>query len=399
MDWGQRAGDYGFYLERGKPRIWIHAVSVGEVMAAVPILKELYDQDDTVEVVLSVTTSSGHQTAREKASGYVDHLIYFPIDVPRFVMNALVRVKPTVVAMMETELWMNFLTFAKSFHAKTFIINGRISDRSFPRAMKLRSYYRALLSEVDEALMQTEVDRERLLALGASQAEVIGNSKFDEAAKLRDTNPAEWRAELGIPPTAKVVVIGSTRGREEHEWALSLVARPDWEEFWVVHAPRHLEDCDALEASAQKLLGTEKVARRSLRRSGRYLILDSYGELGEVYSVADVALVGGSFLVKGGQNMLQPLSHGVAVVTGPATENFRDIVSLANRAGAIVTCQAEEVGDWVVKLMDDEEQRNRMGHAAKKLITEHQGSSAKTAAMLLSAAREQVKAQPKKREA
>jgi len=149
VDWKERSGDYKIKLQKGVPRLWLHAVSVGEVVAAMPILREVRTLAPDLEIVLSVTTSSGHQTARDKAEGLFDHLVYYPIDVYRFVLAGLVRVRPSVVAIMETELWMNFLDAAHNMGIKTLLVNGRISDRSFPRASKFRFFYHDLLTRMD----------------------------------------------------------------------------------------------------------------------------------------------------------------------------------------------------------------------------------------------------------
>ena len=168
-NWAERTGNYDLKPDKSKARAWIHAVSVGEVIAVMPILAELRAKAPDCEIVLSVTTSSGHQTAREKAQGLYDLLVYFPIDVARFQLAAMQRVQPRVVAIMETELWFNFLWAAKVFDAATLLVNGRISDRSFRRSIRARFFYRALLSRMDRCLMQTQEDADRISALGAGR--------------------------------------------------------------------------------------------------------------------------------------------------------------------------------------------------------------------------------------
>lgn len=383
VDWKQRAGELRIKLRPGATRLWFHAVSVGEVVAALPILKLLREQNPDLEIVLSVTTSSGHQTARDKASTLVDHIVYFPLDVPRFTLGALVKVKPTVVAIMETELWMNFLWAAKTVGATTIVLNGRLSDRSFPRAKKLRFFYKDLLACLDQALVQSPIDQQRFQDLGAQNVQVFGNCKFDQALEGTDADPGHWRKTLGLNPQDLVVVVGSTRGEAEENFVLQALADPRLQSIQdrpvkFIHAPRHLERAEPLADAATPLLGPP--ARRSKAQTfspeTRYLLLDTYGELASVYSVADVVVVGGAFDKLGGQNILQPLAHAKPVVHGPHMNNFRDAAELAARAGAakIVETPAQ-LADTLHQLLANSQERDKMGQAAQTLVQANAGAS------------------------
>jgi len=380
--WKERTGTYNFAKpDPDRPRLWLHAVSVGEVIAALPILRELKSRGENIEVVLSVTTSSGHQTAREQAKGLADHLIYFPIDVLRFQMSAMQQMQPKVVAIMETELWMNHLWSAKVFDAETFLINGRISDRAFPRSSKIRPFYQTLFKSLDHALMQTPRDAERITSLGAKGVEVLGNSKFDQAAAMASKSPNEWRAELGVEPGRKCVTVGSMRAEEFASVGPALIdlARQG---IQVVVAPRHLERAPELLA----VLGPE-TPRRSEggRMAGNLLILDTYGELGEVYGIADLAVIGGGFADLGGQNLIQPMALGVPVVCGPHMQNFRDVAEAAVTAGAAVFSSAATLADDVRRLLDDPERRAAASASARELVTTNLGASARYVDALLRA--------------
>ena len=177
-NWKERFGNYSHLQFERKERIWFHAVSVGEVLASAPLLRELRKQFPTHEILISVTTSSGHQAAREKLIGLFDHLTYFPIDVLRWQLSAMQKVRPQMVVVMETELWLNFLYCAKVYDAKTVVVNGRISDKSFEMSLRLRGYYQALFEHLDLAAVQSEIEQQRFRSLGARKVEVLGNVKF-----------------------------------------------------------------------------------------------------------------------------------------------------------------------------------------------------------------------------
>lgn len=385
-NWKERSGDFAIAPDKSKRRIWIHAVSVGEVVAVMPILKLTKAKLPNHEVVLSVTTSSGHQTARERAEGLYDHLVYFPIDVPRFQVAAMSRVRPEVVAVMETELWFNFLWAAKSFRAKTLLINGRISDRSFSRSKKFRFFYRALLKNVDRCLMQSEADRDRILALGAKEAEIFGNCKFDQALDGLDADPQEWREKLGLDSAKPVLVIGSTRSEAEEKLVLDAVASVGLDSVQVIHAPRHLERAEPLAEEVERRFGA--VARRSMGQSGGYLILDTYGELNSIYAVADLVVIGGGFEDLGGQNLIQPLAHGKPVLHGPHMQNFRDSAEMALGVGATMVCRdTQELSDALTSLLGDAGRRFSMGNAAAELVKANLGASERYASAIEAATR------------
>jgi 3-deoxy-D-manno-octulosonic-acid transferase len=371
-NWDERFGNYDIAPSE-KKRIWFHTVSVGEFVAAKPILKELRSVLPNHEIIVTVTTSSGHQTARESEPGLFDHLFYFPLDSARFQLAAMQRVQPEIVAVMETELWMNFLWAAKVFSARTILVNGRISDRSYPRARRIGFYYRRLFADLDRALMQTQGDAIRIESLGAKSAEVLGNCKFDQAAEAA-ADPLEWRSKLGIPAEMPVIVIGSTRGEGEESLVIEAIRLLGPQRAYVVHAPRHLERASELAAAVTAAFGS--VALRSRGESGAYIVLDTYGELSSVYSLADVAVVGGGFENLGGQNLIQPLAQGKPVLHGPHMQNFRDVSQAADNAGAARVCSnAKELAAALAELLDHPDTRATMGAAARNLVEQNVGAS------------------------
>lgn len=383
-NWAERYGRYPMKLPASPNRVWIHAVSVGEVVASLPILQELKSRPNAPEIVLSVTTSTGHATAQSRAAGLFDHLVYFPIDIFRFQLAAMVRVRPRVAAIMETELWMNFLSAAKDLGATTMLINGRISDRSFPRSMKVRFFYAAMLTRLDQALMQTALDAERIQALGAASADVLGNCKFDQAADERAADPAHWRSELKIAEGKKVVVIGSTRGEIDEDFVLEALGHVDLTGVTVIHAPRHIESAPQLGAKVAKRFGS--VAFRSKGETGDYQILDTLGELSSVYCLADVAVIGGGFDNLGGQNLLQPLAHGIPTLHGVHMQNFADVTAMATKAGCSIACESpESLGAEIANLLDDPARRERMKGDALALVDAQVGASKRYADAIVAA--------------
>ncbi len=385
-NWAERQGQYNLALDKDRPRVWIHAVSVGEVVAAMPILRELQRQLPKVEIVLSVTTSSGHQTARERAAELYDHLIYAPIDVARFALGAMQRIQPKVFAIMETELWFNLLWAAKTFDTQTLLINGRISDRNFKRSRYLGFFYRPLLKLVDRCLMQTEGDAERIRFLGAPTVEVLGNCKFDQALEGIAADPLKWRADLNIEEDRPIIVVGSIRTEEFSFLAEVIHQHP--RPCWIV-APRHLERLDELQETLRSVFGQSagpKIGLRSKGEGGDIILMDTYGELASVYSVADIVIVGGGFAKLGGQNILQPLAHGKPVLHGPYMTNFRDVAAMAVAVGASEICRTkEDVSSAITRLLDDPRERERRGKAAADLVQANLGASARYAAAIVEA--------------
>lgn len=386
-NWKERTGNYmHVQIPRDKPAIWIHAVSVGEVMAVLPILRQVRALLPDHFLLLSVTTSSGHHTAREHAVDLYDELVYFPIDLARFQLAAMSRVRPSVVAIMETELWMNFLWAANAMGAKTLLLNGRISDRSFRRSQPIKFFYRSLFGYLDRALMQTVGDADRIANLGAKQPEVFGNCKFDQAVDGLDTDPAEWRALLGLPEGVPVVVIGSTRGEDEERFVVSAL-EPLAKEVAIVWAPRHLERADAVAATMAQAFGD--TSRRSRAERGQYIVLDTYGELAKVYALADVVIIGGGFGDYGGQNLLQALAHGKPVLHGPHMANFRDVAKASLALGAsreVVT--PSELTSVLRELLQDRGRATQMGEAGRRFVEENAGASRRYALAIAEAARE-----------
>jgi 3-deoxy-D-manno-octulosonic-acid transferase len=290
------------------------------------------------------------------------------------------RVRPDVIAVMETELWFNFLWSADVFTTPVFLINGRSSDRAFRRSMKFRWFFSAMLQYVTQCLVQTDADRKRFEALGAKSVEVYGNTKFDEAAGIQDVDANQWRKELNLAEGSKVVVIGSTRSEMEEKLVLEAFFALQDDNLLFIHAPRHLETAPRITALFASLKPSSSTATIGLRSekpaSCRYLVLDTYGELGAVYSIADVVVIGGGFDTLGGQNLIQPLALGKPVLHGANMFNFREASAAALEAGASQVCtDSTSLAQAIQALMTDDAKRKQMGIAAKSLVAANVGAS------------------------
>lgn len=381
-------GEFPIHWDTCKPLIWVHTVSVGEVVAAISVLKELNEQWPDAQILQSVTTSTGHQVAQEKCleAGLVDQLVYFPIDIARFQMIAMVRARPVAVVIFETELWFNFVHFAKSFGAATLLVNGRLSDRSAPRMRSLKFFYRHIFDHLDRVLTQTQLDADRFKMAGAKNPAVFGNTKFDEQLGLDPGMRERQREAFGIQTEDFLIVIGSTRGEDEVRFVLSALSGLDRSGVKIILAPRHIES--ALEVLAQTQLALGEAGLRSEKSLAPVIILDTYGELANLYAAADVAVIGGGFSPLGGQNLIQPLAWGVPVLHGEHMTNFKAATEASLAAGASITCRSpEDLRDSIFALQQDPLKRAKMGEAGKDLVSKNRGASARYATEIITEAK------------
>jgi 3-deoxy-D-manno-octulosonic-acid transferase len=385
----------------GPGAIWVHAVSVGEVLAALPLARSLKQRFSERRLVISTTTATGQALARERMK-FADAVFYFPLDWRGPVRRALAAVHPAIVVVFETEIWPNFLHEARRAGTPVVFVNGRISDRSFRRFSRtlrwfgsaLRSFLRGVLEDGTLYLMQSEEDASRVRALGAPAARVMvaGNLKYDLARP--EENPlALWlREDMARSGRGPLLVAGSVVAGEENAVleALAAVERK-WPGALLVLAPRKPDRFDAAAALI------EQSGRVPLRRSGlsvegscapalgrvgarrSVLLLDTIGELAAVYGLADAVFIGGSLEPAGGHNPLEPAVVGRAPVFGPSMDNFRDVAKefvLAN--AAIVVRSGAELGAAWIELLSDAGRCSRMGQAAQELVERHRGATAAT---------------------
>ena len=364
-----------------RPVIWVHAVSVGEVLAVSRLVKTLDARLPGYFVAISTTTRTGQELARERFGR--NRVFYCPLDVPWVVRFYLKARKPAMLVLAETEFWPNLLSGCFRRGIPVVVVNARISDRSWPRYRRLRGLWRPFLSRLTAVLAQSELDAERLRVLGCETATVAGNLKFDvlsgresEAVRLIETQLGGFR----------LVVAGSTLEGEEAmllaAWAEVLRAQP---ETAMVLAPRHPERF----AAVAEMLNRSGVPWRKrsamgklLLSAGEIVLLDSMGELATVYSLAAVAFVGGSLVAAGGHNPLEPAQFGVPVVMGGHYANFRAMVEALRKRDAIRIVAANELAGEMVALLSDAQTAQSMGERGKRVFEEQAGATARSVAVI-----------------
>jgi 3-deoxy-D-manno-octulosonic-acid transferase len=371
------------------PAVWIHAVSVGEVLAARPLIRALRPRLRGHRIVLSTTTATGQALARHTVPE-ADAVFYAPFDWERPVRRALAAVRPALLVLVETELWPNLIRQARGAGARVAVVNGRISPRSFPRYRLVRRWLRRVLGEVDLFLMQADPHAARVLALGAPAARVrvTGNLKYD-ALPGGDPLPPEALARtlLGGDPARVLWVAGSTMaGEDEHVLQALREVRARVAGVRLVLAPRKPERfADAAEAARQR--GFAVCRRTALGErpwtDGEVLVLDTIGELAHVYPLAAVVFVGGSLVPSGGHNVLEPAAAGKAVIVGPHMENFQEIADEFRREGALVQVGGPaELAAAVASLLADPDRRHAIGARARALVERNRGALQGTLAAL-----------------
>ena len=374
----------------GVPSIWIHAVSVGEVLATGALIPALRDRYPDHPLWLSTTT----QTGRAAAAGLegVDGLFYFPFDLAPVVARVLDRVRPALFIMVDTELWPNLLRQCTQRGVKTALVNGRISNRSYPRYRVVRPFFRQVLADVDRCCAQTEESGRRLIDLGAppNRVTVTGNLKFD-TLPLPDSRSPWVRAGVlrafRIADGRTVVMAASTHAGEEAPvlQAFGRIRRGDPTALLVL-APRHPERCDEVMALAAGQ-GLDVVRRSDLPIDGEprvaVVVLDTVGELATLFQTATVVFLGGSLVSAGGHNVLEPAAWGKPVVFGPHMENFAEIATLflANRAACQIR-SADALETALSTLLGDPVQRAALGAAARALVVANRGATSRSLAVM-----------------
>jgi 3-deoxy-D-manno-octulosonic-acid transferase len=369
-----------------KPTLWVHAVSVGEVVASSAVITALQERLPSHRIVISTTTNTGQKLAAQRFGQ--ENAFYFPLDFSFAVRPYLDVLRPELVVIAETEFWPNFLRLAKREGSRIAVINCRISDRSYPGYKRMRFYLSKILKNVDLLLAQTEEDRQRLLAIGADESKisVSGNLKFDVAAPPAPKIVASLDQSIRQSGAGPVLVCGSTLGGEEGSLLSAfrniLANHP---KAVMILAPRHAERFSEVSALVEKL--GFRIVRRSLWSGeplgGAVFLVDSIGELAALYSLATVAFVGGSLVPRGGHNILEPALYGVPIVTGNHYENFRDIVNFFASRNAVRIVGLAELPLVLIELIENAAERQMLGRNALSALESQRGATTKTVSALL----------------
>ena len=376
----------------GDDSIWVHAVSVGEVLAARSVIAELRRRYPRLRLFLSTTTLAGQQLARRSVSD-IDGVFYFPFDWTFSVRRTLDRVQPRLFVMIETEIWPNLLRECRRRRIATVLVNGRISYRSFPRYRLIRPFFRRVLADVDRFCVQGDEAARRLTSLGADPARITitGSLKFDALEVIPTPGRGRERVLRFFRMSANrpVLVAGSTlKGEEEAVVRAFNRLRTGGSSALLVIAARHPERFGEVERLCrQEGLSTVRRTELPIDAEPRAdaVILDTIGELAEVYQIATVVFVGGSLVRAGGHNILEPAVFGKPIVFGPHMENFAEIADafLANDA-ALQVRSDRELEAAVLSLMGDSVRRARLGAAARALVDANRGAKDKTLAVIAS---------------
>jgi 3-deoxy-D-manno-octulosonic-acid transferase len=365
--------------------MWVHAVSVGEVLAVVGLVEELQRQFPEHQIFISTTTDTGQALARQRFGE--GRVFYFPMDFEFAIRPYLRALRPRLVVIAETEFWPNFLRLAHSSGARVAIVNGRISDRSLPNYRRFRGLLRRLLGNVDLFLTQTDEDAARLKNIGApvERVRVAGNLKFDIPLPAPPAIVDALRNAFAAENAGPVLLCGSTVEGEE------LLLLEAYEKVLVEHpravmilAPRRPERFTAVAALLEhmSIRFAKRLEWNNQGLSGSVFLLDTIGELAALYALADVAFVGGSLVPSGGHNIIEPAQYGVATVVGPYTENFRDIVNLFRRKDAVRIVGPAELPLVFLELLANETERKQLGRRAAETMRSQTGATARTAQQL-----------------
>lgn len=373
-----------------RPAIWIHAVSVGETLAAKPLIAALRARFPRHRLIVSTTTATGQSVARlrvTEANGFC----YFPFDWKFAVRRSLDAIRPQIVILMESELWLNFLSECETRRIPVVVANGRISDRSFARSQKFGFFVKRLYALVTRFAMQSRADAERAIALGApaERVAVSGNLKFeigdvDESPRIIET--AKSLDESFALSSSPLIIAGSTtEGEEEILLAAFEQLRKEggFKPVRLLIAPRHPERFDAVE----RLISSSRLsyARRSSPggdcKTAAVILLDTVGELAALYRFASVVFVGGSLVPKGGHNILEPALYAKPIIVGPSMENFREIAREFLNRGALVQLDGanyQRLAQELRDLLSDKDRAEKLGLNARRAIDENRGATART---------------------
>lgn len=374
----ERLGFVPSRIRAGQRCIWLHAVSVGEVLAVTELIRQLRNEFPGNRVVVSTTTDTGRKLAASRFGA--ENVFYFPFDFAFAIHPYLRALRPELVIVAETEFWPNFLRLAKRSGAKIAVVNARISDRSFPGYRRWRFLLTRILRNIDLFLAQTNDDARRLAIIGAPSNRILtsGNLKFDVPSPTPPAIVQQLRSQFQASATNPVLVFGSTvEGEEEPLLDAFKAVLATYPQAVLLLAVRHPERFEPVARIAMNL--SFNLHRRSSWNgeplSGSVFLIDTIGELASLYSLANIAFVGGSLVPRGGHSILEPAQHGIPILVGPHTENFRDIVDLFRTNDALRIVSREELIPTLLRLLANDSERQALGRRALHTLQSQRGAT------------------------
>jgi 3-deoxy-D-manno-octulosonic-acid transferase len=386
--WRERLGRLPSNLRQPAPgAIWIHAVSVGETLAVAGLVRQLQQRYPERKIFLSTVTAAGREAGEKKLPGVAGRF-YLPLDWKWAVRRVLRQIRPSVLLIVETELWPNLLKTASESGCRTLLVNARVSDRSFPRYRLGRFFMRLLFQNITRICTQTATDAERFQQLGAPSGRVVvtGNLKFDARPPKFGSFGIRIRDVLATENRSPVFVAASTmRGEEPFVLSAWQQIRRQHPRALMILAPRHPARFDEVAEMLQsQQLGAirrtslpqdEKEMCRLLAQA-QILLLDTIGELAEMVGVADVVFVGGSLVPTGGHNVVEPAFWRKPILFGPHMHNFRDVAGLfLSAGGAVQVPDADGLADAVLRLLEHPADARQMGERAKGVVNQQAGAA------------------------
>jgi 3-deoxy-D-manno-octulosonic-acid transferase len=383
------------------PRVWFHAVSVGEFNALFPLVEKFHKEHPEYQIFISTTTGTGQELARSRASSFAQ-VFYFPIDLPWMISSWLDLLRPSLVGIVETEIWPGFMSECHRRGIKVVLVNGRLSPRGFKGYMRWQWFFAPVISKFNALAVQSEAEKDRFVALAGSDlpVSVCGNIKLDGLEPGNAEETAKLRTELNLNAAELVVVAGSTHEGEESALLAALKSLKGG--FRLILAPRHPERFDR---ALQLIESNGFRARRFSRQEGfaydhDVYLLDTIGQLNKFYSLADIAFVGGTLANVGGHNLAEPCAYKAPVLCGPHVYKTKDLFQrLREREALLMVHDEKELISTIQMLLDSPGVRKELGENGYRFLAESQGALGRTLAVLEkyldgSIANPQMKVQP-----
>ena len=373
------------------PRVWVHAVSVGEVTAAAPIVASLKIKRPEIKIIFSTSTETGQQMAQQLVKG-ADAFIYFPLDIPYIVRKIIRLAKPAVFVMVDTELWPNFLKACKLNSVKTLMVNGRLSPRSYKKYRLTMYFWRRVLADLFAAGMIAQVDASRIESIGMAKdrIEVLGNAKYDALAAMAAPALQEEIARRVNQQTGeRFFVAGSThQGEEEIVIRVYQQLLKHYADFKLIIVPRHVERKAAImellqSAGLPDVITMTDMNNGKIREKERIIIIDVIGELFKIYSLATIVYCGGSLVPKGGQNILEAAAWGKVIFYGPSMDDFSEEKGLLEDVGCGVTISNEEqLLQGILQVMEHPEELDNRGARGRAVVAANMGAAIRYANLI-----------------